>query len=230
MIKFERTRTHFFPTFSLPSSSSLLRGWGGGGWVFSLSKQKRIPWTGLKFWWTTRKDSLITLHVLFFYFGGARSKGFPTLKNVPKLLFSEHDSARFTIRVFDVEKPDWVRNISRSLRVLSVSIGTLISNNATAMRTSLKKWICVLSVYIIPTHLLCQMQANPPGVEFLGTISKCCRSEGGSCSRCLEISSSCLGCWLMVNKISNQTVHHQSATKFASMLQDIKKITSMQNC
>ena len=27
----------------------------------------------------------------------------------------------------------------------------------------------------------------------------------------------------MVNKISNQTVHHQSATKFASMWQDIKK-------
>ena len=146
----------FSPTFSLPSSSSLLRGWG---WVFSLSKHKRIRWTGLRFWWTTRKDSLITLHVLFFYFGGARSKGFPTLRNVPKLLFSEHDSARFTIRVFDVVKPDWVRNISRSLRVLSVSLGTLISNKATAMRTSLKKWICVLSVYIaiIPTHLLCQM-------------------------------------------------------------------------
>ena len=27
---------------------------------------------------------------------------------------------------------------------------------------------------------------------------------------------------LMVNKISNQTVHHQSATEFAPMLQDIK--------
>ena len=26
-----------------------------------------------------------------------------------------------------------------------------------------------------------------------------------------------------MNKISNQIVHHQSATKFASMLQDIKK-------
>ena len=33
--------------------------------------------------------------------------------------------------------------------------------------------------------------------------------------------------WLKVNKISNQTVHHQSATKFDSMLQDIKKITSL---
>ena len=30
--------------------------------------------------------------------------------------------------------------------------------------------------------------------------------------------------WLKVNKISNQTVHHQSATKFDSMLQDIKKL------
>ena len=30
--------------------------------------------------------------------------------------------------------------------------------------------------------------------------------------------------WLKVNKISNQTVHHQSATKFDSMLQGIKKL------
>ena len=30
--------------------------------------------------------------------------------------------------------------------------------------------------------------------------------------------------WLKVNKISNQTVHHQSATKFDSILQDIKKL------
>ena len=29
--------------------------------------------------------------------------------------------------------------------------------------------------------------------------------------------------WVMVNKISNQTVHHHLATKFASMLHDIKK-------
>ena len=38
-------------------------------------------------------------------------------------------------------------------------IGTLRSSDATATRTSLKKWICVLSVFIaiIPTHLLCQM-------------------------------------------------------------------------
>ena len=30
--------------------------------------------------------------------------------------------------------------------------------------------------------------------------------------------------WLKVKKISNQTVHYQSATKFDSMLQDIKKL------
>ena len=30
--------------------------------------------------------------------------------------------------------------------------------------------------------------------------------------------------WLKVNKIPNQIVHHHSATKFASMLQDIKKL------
>ena len=30
--------------------------------------------------------------------------------------------------------------------------------------------------------------------------------------------------WLKVNKASNQIVHDQSATKFASMLQDIKKL------
>ena len=29
---------------------------------------------------------------------------------------------------------------------------------------------------------------------------------------------------MMVNNISNQTVHHQSTTKFASMLQDVKKL------
>ena len=51
---------------------------------------------------------------------------------------------------------------------------TLRSNDATSTRTSFKKWICFLSVFIaiIPTHLLCQMQANPPGVEFLGATFK----------------------------------------------------------
>ena len=38
-------------------------------------------------------------------------------------------------------------------------IGTLRSNDATATKTSPKKWICVLSVFIaiIPAHLLCQI-------------------------------------------------------------------------
>ena len=46
--------------------------------------------------------------------------------------------------------------------------------DAMATRTSLKKRICLLSVYIaiIPTHLLCQTQANPPEVEFQGTMYK----------------------------------------------------------
>ena len=37
-------------------------------------------------------------------------------------------------------------------------LGTLRSNDATATRTSPKKWICVLSVFIsiMPTYLLCQ--------------------------------------------------------------------------
>ena len=45
------------------------------------------------------------------------------------------------------------------IRLVPVFKGTLRSNDATAMRTSLKNGICVLSVYIaiIPTHLLCQM-------------------------------------------------------------------------
>ena len=45
---------------------------------------------------------------------------------------------------------------------------TFRSNEATAARTSLKKWICVLSTFIviIPTHLLGQMWANPPEPEF----------------------------------------------------------------
>ena len=50
-------------------------------------------------------------------------------------------------------------------------IRTLRSNDVTATKTSLKKWIFVLSVFIanIPIHLLCQMWANPPGAEFGGT-------------------------------------------------------------
>ena len=51
-------------------------------------------------------------------------------------------------------------------------LGTLRSNDATATRTSLKKWICVLLVFIaiIPTYSLCQVHANPPEFEFQRTI------------------------------------------------------------
>ena len=44
-------------------------------------------------------------------------------------------------------------------RYVAIALGTLRSNDATTTRTSLKKWICVLSVFIviIPTYLLCQM-------------------------------------------------------------------------
>ena len=54
------------------------------------------------------------------------------------------------------------------------TLGTLRSNDATATRTSLKKWICVISVFIaiIPTHLLCQLWANPPKAEFQGAKFK----------------------------------------------------------
>ena len=50
----------------------------------------------------------------------------------------------------------------------TLMLGTLRANDAAAMKTSLKKWICVLSVFIaiIAIHLLCQMWANPLGVEF----------------------------------------------------------------
>ena len=41
-------------------------------------------------------------------------------------------------------------------------------------KTSHEKWICFFSVFIviIPTCLLCQVQANSSGAEFLSTISK----------------------------------------------------------
>ena len=49
-----------------------------------------------------------------------------------------------------------------------------IIGDLTITKTSLKKRIWLLSVFIaiIPTHLLCQMSVNPPGIEFQGTISK----------------------------------------------------------
>ena len=47
----------------------------------------------------------------------------------------------------------------RRRRCVNALLGTLRSNDATATRTSLKKRICVLSVFIaiIPTLLLCQL-------------------------------------------------------------------------
>ena len=48
-----------------------------------------------------------------------------------------------------------------------------ISRRRQPQKTSLEKWICVLSISIAitPNHLLCQMQANPFWAEFLRTIS-----------------------------------------------------------
>ena len=53
-------------------------------------------------------------------------------------------------------------------------MGTLRSNDATATRTSLKKSICVLLVFmaISPTHFLCPLEAISPKAEFQGTIFK----------------------------------------------------------
>ena len=44
-------------------------------------------------------------------------------------------------------------------RFVAIALGILRSNDATTTRTSVKKWICVLSVFIviIPSYLLCQM-------------------------------------------------------------------------
>ena len=67
-------------------------------------------------------------------------------------------------------KEFWDRQWGRAIELS----GTSRSNDATATGTSLKMWICVISVFIaiIPAHLPCQMYANPPEVEFLGTLSK----------------------------------------------------------
>ena len=61
----------------------------------------------------------------------------------------------------------------RKMECSSDSLGTLRSDDETAAKKSLQKLICVLSVFIaiIPTHLLCQMWGNPPGVEFLKKIN-----------------------------------------------------------
>ena len=61
--------------------------------------------------------------VFAFFFGGARSKGFATLRNVSKLQFFDKNGHaksvgfRF-IRLFDEVRIELVRDISRSLRFL----------------------------------------------------------------------------------------------------------------
>ena len=56
----------------------------------------------------------------------------------------------------------WKLHIAKDLRTA-----------AAAAKTSLKKRIHFLSIFIVisPSHLLCQMQANSPGVEFLRTAT-----------------------------------------------------------
>ena len=50
--------------------------------------------------------------------------------------------------------------------LLSLMLGTLRFNDMTATKMLLKKSVSFLSVLIaiIPTHLYCQMYANPPEV------------------------------------------------------------------
>ena len=76
----------------------------------------------------------------------------------------------FCRRVADVP-PGETSPVARSKekRLYSQVPGTV-----TAAKMSLKEWIHILSIFtaIIPTHLLCEMQENSPGVEFLRTISK----------------------------------------------------------
>ena len=60
-------------------------------------------------------------NIVPFYFGGARSKGFATLRNVSKLQFFGkigHAKAVGFIRLFDEVRAELVRVISRSLRFL----------------------------------------------------------------------------------------------------------------
>ena len=63
-----------------------------------------------------------------------------------------------------------------------------ISRRRQPQKTSLEKWICVLSISIAitPNHLLCQMQANPFWAEFLRTILSLERER--KFSRCLFTS------------------------------------------
>ena len=76
----------------------------------------------------------------------------------------------------------WSR-VFRQIVGFFIELRTLRSKDATATRTSLKQWICVLSLF--STHLLFQLQANLPGVEFLRTISKFRKKK--KIYRCLEL-------------------------------------------
>ena len=98
---------------------------------------------GLKVW--------IACHVLFFY-----------LKQVAILTTVKTSCVTIAWRIFS--SAQWIpesKPLNKVHRdgIAVMILGTLRSNDATAMRTLLKKWICVLSVFIaiIPTHLLCQM-------------------------------------------------------------------------
>ena len=62
-------------------------------------------------------------NVLFYYFGGAQSKGFARLRNVSKSTFLGQDWARKVCRfsvflAIDEVRAELVRDISRSLRFL----------------------------------------------------------------------------------------------------------------
>ena len=67
--------------------------------------------------------NVILLWPVIFYFGGARGKGFATLRNVSKLQFfdkiGQAKSVGFRfIRLFDEVRAELIRDISRSLRFL----------------------------------------------------------------------------------------------------------------
>ena len=79
----------------------------------------------------------------------------------PDNVLAQPTIERLSIAFTTKSKREFVaRDQVSPLLVVYCSLGTLRSNDATATRTSLKKWIFVLSVFIaiIPsTHLLCQL-------------------------------------------------------------------------
>ena len=108
--------------------------------------------------------------------------------------FMEHGISSFLSISHRSSLTGWICTVWKFSRAFGTHPDTFISDDnrdddATAMRASLKKWICVLSAFItiIPTHLLCQLLANPPGVEFLGTYPSAERET--KFRRCLFTSS-----------------------------------------